>query len=371
VSDENLIRLSEVRMEGVGKRYGDRWAVKDVSLSIRPGEFYTVLGPSGSGKTTLLRMLAGFAVPDTGRIWVDDEPIDGVPPWKRNLGMVFQGNALWPHLSVFENVAFGLRERGVAGPELRRKVTAALEQMGLSGLEERRPDSLSGGQPERVALARTLVVQPRLLLLDEPLSKLDAQLRAQMRIELARLHQDVGITTIYVTQDQPEALALSTRVAVLQAGRLAQAGKPEEIYWRPRTRFVAEFVGAANLVPVRVIELRETGVLVEGPGGARLPVAVSGHAWAVGATGVLCLRPEALRIEEAERARGGIRGTVSGYVFEGGRQLHDVAVPGGTIRVEMLSSAIEGRGFKLGDQVKVEVSPETSVLLPDEAPDAD
>src|SRR4029453_6350042 len=174
-----MVRLSEVRMEGVGKRYGDHWAVADVSVSIRPGEFYTLLGPSGCGKTTLLRLLAGFIPPDTGRIVVDDEPIDAVPPWKRNLGMVFQHYALWPHLSVFENVAFGLRERGMSGEALPRKVAAALEQVGLKGFEPRRPSQLSGGQQQRVALARTLVVQPRLLLLDEPLSNLDTGPRGQ------------------------------------------------------------------------------------------------------------------------------------------------------------------------------------------------
>src|SRR5581483_9696073 len=242
-----LVRLSEVRMESVGKRYGDQWAVRDISLSIRPGEFYTLLGPSGCGKTTLLRLLAGFVTPDEGRIVVDYEVIDAVPPWKRNLGMVFQHYALWPHLSVFENVAFGLRERGVSGRALAERVAAALARVGLAGFEARRPSQLSGGQQQRVALARTLVVEPRLLLLDEPLSNLDAVLRAQLRVELGRLHREVGITTVYVTHDQAEALALSTRIAVLEQGRIVQEGRPEEIYWRPRTRFVAEFVGAANL----------------------------------------------------------------------------------------------------------------------------
>jgi ABC-type Fe3+/spermidine/putrescine transport system ATPase subunit len=218
-----------------------------------------------------------------------------------------------------------------------------------------------------VALARTLIIEPRLLLLDEPLSNLDAVLRAQMRLELGRLHRDVGITTIYVTHDQAEALALSTRIAVLSQGRIVQEGKPEEIYWRPRSRFVAEFVGAANLLPVRVTEVRDLGVVVETSGGARVPVASGGHPWTAGASGLLCLRPEALRIEEAERAAGGIRGKVSGHVFEGSRQLYDVAIPGGTVRVEMLTSAQQGKGFKPGDDVKIEISPETSVLLPAES----
>ena len=368
MTQEAFIRLSEVRMEGVGKRYGKVWAVKDVSISVRPGEFYTLLGPSGCGKTTLLRMLAGFAVPDEGRIFVDDELIDPLPPWKRNVGMVFQQYALWPHMSVLENVAFGLRARDEPRDEVARKVKAALAQVGLGGFESRRPSQLSGGQQQRVALARTLVVQPRLLLLDEPLSNLDAALRAQMRLWLSRLHRDVGITTICVTHDQAEALALSSRIAVLSEGRVIQEGKPEEIYWRPRTRFVAEFVGAANLVRVRVIELREMGVVVETAGGARLPVASGGRAWTLGARGLLCLRPEALLVEEPALARRGIPGTVAAQIFEGSRQLYEINIVGGTLRVEMITSAVHWRGFKPGDEVKVEVSPDTSVLLPDEGP---
>jgi ABC-type Fe3+/spermidine/putrescine transport system ATPase subunit len=370
VSPAELVRLSELRMESVGTRYGATWAVRDGSLSVGPGEFYTLLGPSGCGKTTLLRMLAGFIAPDTGRILVDDEPIDAVPPWKRNIGMVFQQCALWPHMSVFENVAFGLRARREPAPDIARKVRDALGQVGLEGLDARRPAELSGAQQQRVALARSLVIQPRLLLLDEPLSTLDAVLRSQLRLELARLHRDVGITTVYATHDQAEALALSTRIAVLSDGRVVQEGRPEEIYWRPRNRFIAEFVGAANLVPVRVVELREVGVVVETPGRARVPVASGGHRWALGAPGLLCLRPEALRVEEAALAPGGIPGTVVRQVFEGSRQVYEVDISGGTLRIETLTSPVQARGLKPGDHVKVEVSPETSVLLPAEGPEA-
>ena len=365
-SEEIPVRLSEVRMEGVGKRYGTLWAVQDVSISIRPGEFYTLLGPSGSGKTTLLRMLAGFVAPDTGRIVVDDDVIDPVPPGQRNVGMVFQQFALWPHMSVFDNVAFGLRARGAGADAIARQVKAALAQVGLEGFERRRPSELAGGQPLGVALARALIVKPRLLLLDEPLASLDATRRPEMRLELVRLQQDVGITMIYATRDHAEALALSTRIAVLSEGRVVQEGKPEEIYWRPKTRVVAEFVGAANLVPVRVIELRELGVVVETAGGARLPVASGDHTWALGARGLLCLRPEALRVEESALAPGGIPGTVATQVFEGSRQLYEVDIGGGTVRVEMITSALQAQSFKPGDKVKVEVAPESSVLLPDE-----
>ena len=366
MSSEELVRLSEARMEGVGMRHRDRWTVREITLSIRPGELYTLLGPAGSGKTTLLRLLAGFFTPDEGRILVDDQPIDPVEPAKRGLGMVFPGYALWPHLTVLEHVAFGLRERGIVAAVIAQKVAAALRLMGLTGLEARRPSELSGTEPLRLALARALAIQPRLLLLDEPLAGLDPAVRGTGRLELERLHRDVGITTLYATRDHAEALAMSTRIAVLQGGRIVQEGRPEEIYWRPRYRVVAELVGAANLVPVRVVEVRDLGVVVETEGRSRIPVASGGHEWTVGASGLLCLRPEALRLEEAERAAGGIRGKVVRHVFEGSRQLYDVQISGGAVRVEMITSAQQGRGFKPGDDVKVEIAPETSVLLPPE-----
>jgi len=357
---------SEVRLEGVGKRYGEIWAVRDVTLTVLPGEFFTLLGPSGCGKTTLLRMIAGFARPGAGRILVDGEPIDAVPPWKRDVGLVFQHYALWPHLTVYENVAFGLRERRLPRAEIALKVSAALSQVGLEGFEARRPSQLSGGQQQRVALARTLAVQPRLLLLDEPLSNLDAQLRAQMRVELARLQRDLAITTIYVTHDQSEALALSNRVAVLQSGSVVQEGTPEDIYRRPRSRFAAEFVGAANLLPVQVVELRETGVLVDAVGGARLPVPADPARWRTGARALLCLRPEALRIEEAALGREtGFFATVVSRVFEGDRHIYEVKVGEGTLLRVELPALGEGRIFRLGDRVRVEFSAESAVLLPE------
>ena len=366
MSDDALVRLSEVRMEDVGKRAGAGWAVEHVSLSVLPGEIYTLLGAPGSGKSTLLRLLAGFERPDVGRIVVDDAPIDDVPAWERNIGMVFADYALWPHMTVGENVAFGLRQRGLRGDALARRVAETLARVGLPGFAERRPGDLRAAEPLRAALARALATAPRLLLLDEPVAPLDAALRGPARLELARLLKEAAITTIYATRDGAEALALSTRIAVLAGGRVAQEGKPEEVYWRPRRRTVAELVGGANLVPVRVIELREMGVLAETDGGARVPVGHGGHPWSVGARGLLCLRPEALRIDEAALVPGGIPGTVEAYVFEGGRALYDVAIPGAAVRVEMLTSALAGRGFKPGDRVKIEVSPETSVLLPAE-----
>ncbi len=366
MSRDGLIRLSEAKIEGAGKRYGAAWAVKDVSISIGPGELYTLLGPSGSGKTTLLRALAGLITLDAGRIFVDGELVDPLPPWKRNVGMVFARSALWPHMSVFENVAFGLRARGESGGELARKVKAALALVGVEGADGRGSAELGSAEQLRVALARALVVQPRLMLLDDPLSGLDAVPRARMRPELARLLRDVGITAMYATRDHAEAIALSTRIAVLSRGAVMQEGRPDEIYWKPRSRFVAEFVGAANLVSVRVVEQRDVGVVVETAGGARLPVASGGHTWALGDRGLLCLRPEALRVEEAALAPGGIPGTVLSQVFEGARQIYEVDISAATLRVEMLTSALQARTLKPGDDVKVEISPETSVLLRDD-----
>jgi ABC-type Fe3+/spermidine/putrescine transport system ATPase subunit len=353
-------------MESVGKRRGAGWIVRDVTISIRPGELYTLLGPPGAGKTAILRMVAGLDAPDAGRIFIDDELVDPVPPGRRNVGMVFAQSSLWPHLTVFDNVAFGLRVRGHSTDVVSQKVKAVLARMGLDGLEGRRPSDLSSGQPERVALARALVVEPRLLLLDEPLGRLDPALRSSMGLELMGRQREAGITTLWATRDRVEALTIATRIGVLSGGAVIQEGKPEEIYWQPRSRSVAELVGAANLIPVRVVELRPVGVVVETAGGAQLPVAAGGHTWEIGQQGLLCLRPEALAVEESALAPGGIAGTVASMAFEGPRQRYEIDIAGGLLRLETVTSARLGRSFKPGDEVKVEVLPETSVLLPDD-----
>jgi ABC-type Fe3+/spermidine/putrescine transport system ATPase subunit len=305
------VRFAEIELQDVGKRYGEVWAVRDVSLTIVRGEFFTLLGPSGCGKTTILRMIAGFGDPDEGDVLIDGRSVNGVPPWRRDLGLVFQSYALWPHLDVFEHVAFGLRERRVPRNELRARVAATLRMVGLDGLERRRPSQLSGGQQQRVALARTLVLEPRALLLDEPLSNLDAKLRAQMRVELRRLHQELGVTTVYVTHDQDEAMALSTRIAVFDRGHAVQLGTPSEVYQRPANRFVAEFLGAANVL---------TGTLDPDAGGVRvapdvvLPAAPdvpprrSRVLWVA--------RPEALHVTPGGSSR--VRGVVTSAVYLGG-----------------------------------------------------
>ncbi|MFL5933275.1 MAG: ABC transporter ATP-binding protein [Gaiellaceae bacterium] len=242
--------VADVRLDHVTKRFDDVVAVDDVSLEIERGNFFALLGPSGCGKTTTLRMIGGFEEPTAGTIYLGDEPVSGRPPYKRDVNTVFQSYALFPHLSLFENVAFGLRRRGVRKSDVRGRVLSILELVGLSGLEKRKPRQLSGGQQQRVALARALVMSPKVLLLDEPLGALDLAVRKQLQIELKTIQADVGVTFVYVTHDQEEALALSDRVAVMNAGRIEQIGTPREIYDRPATEFVAGFIGETNFVRV-------------------------------------------------------------------------------------------------------------------------
>src|SRR5215210_6742785 len=237
-----------VSIEHVTFGYGTTLVLDDISLEVQRGEFFCFLGPSGSGKTTLLRLIAGFGAPSAGRILVGDSEVTRLPPWSRNVGMVFQSYALWPHMSVAKNVAFGLERRKVSRREINRRVGAALDLVGLSSYAERRPAQLSGGQQQRVALARTLVIEPDVLLLDEPLSNLDAKLRVEMRAELKTLQRKLGLTAIYVTHDQEEANAIADRIAVLDGGRIQQIGPPAELYDQPANRFVATFLGTANLI---------------------------------------------------------------------------------------------------------------------------
>jgi iron(III) transport system ATP-binding protein len=241
-----------VSIRGLHKRYGDVAAVDGLDLDVQPGELVALLGPSGCGKTTTLRVVAGFLSPDSGEVWVGDRclssPATVIPPERRRMGMIFQSYALWPHMTVAQNVAYGLRFNGVPRAERDGKVTEMLRVVQLAGYEQRYPGELSGGQQQRVAVARALVVEPEILLLDEPLSNLDASLREEMRFEIRRLHETFGITTLYVTHDQSEAMVISDRVAVLDRGRVAQIGTAEELFERPRTRFVAEFIGKTNLI---------------------------------------------------------------------------------------------------------------------------
>jgi iron(III) transport system ATP-binding protein len=241
-----------VTIDHVSFGYGKTAVLDDVSLDVEKGEFFAFLGPSGSGKTTLLRLIAGFGTPSAGRVLIGERDVTALPAWSRNVGMVFQSYALWPHMTVAKNVAFGLERRKLSRGEISKKVRTALDMVGLSALADRRPAQLSGGQQQRVALARTIVIEPEVLLLDEPLSNLDAKLRVEMRSELKALQRKLGITAIYVTHDQEEANAIADRIAVLDRGRIQQIGTPTDLYDHPANRFVATFLGTANLIDGRI-----------------------------------------------------------------------------------------------------------------------
>ncbi|SDJ24274.1 putative spermidine/putrescine transport system ATP-binding protein [Nonomuraea maritima] len=265
---------------GVGKTYGQAVALDDVTLHVEPGEFMTLLGSSGSGKSTLLNVVAGFTRPTSGSVTVDGRDITHDPPYKRDLGMVFQHYALFPHMSVAENVAFPLRRRRVRGAELTRRVDEALDVVELGGLRDRRPAQLSGGQQQRVALARAIVFRPRVLLMDEPLGALDKRLREQLQLEIKRLHTELGITFVFVTHDQDEALTMSDRIALLRDGRVVQVGTPADLYDRPASRYVAEFLGESNLLPAandsEALLVRPQDVRLSRPG-ADLPAGDHAH----------------------------------------------------------------------------------------------
>src|SRR5688500_15491249 len=361
------MQAAGVRLESVGKRYGDQWVVCSVSLDIKQGEFFTFLGPSGCGKTTLLRIVAGFIAPDQGVVYLDDQPMNHVPPWRRNIGLVFQNYALWPHLSVFENVAFGLRERRVKRGEIERRVAAALEQVDLPGAEKRRPSQLSGGQQQRVALARTLVIQPRVLLLDEPLSNLDAKLRIEMRLELLKLQRDLGLTTIYVTHDQEEALAMSTRIAVMRDGKVIQEGKPREIYEQPADKFVAAFLGHANLFSGQVISFHEGSIDVDVGGGLAIRAAcvtASNHPGG-GERLFLSVRPEAIELQEIGTACKGvnhIEGQVIAAAYRGSLIEYEIAAGDHVVKAHIVNP--KGKPlFERNQSVCLRFAPEDVTLV--------
>ena len=287
----------ELEVNGLTRRYSPQVTVGPISFEVRTGEFFSLLGPSGCGKTTTLRCIAGFETPNAGVIRLQGERLDDKPPHRRDVGLVFQNYALFPHLSVFDNVAFGLKLRRVAKAEIVERVGRILRLVDLSPLADRFPAQLSGGQQQRVAIARSLVLEPRILMFDEPLSNLDFKLRIQMRDELKSLQRRLGKTTIYVTHDQTEALALSDRIAVLSHGHIEQIGTPDEIYERPATSFVAEFIGSSNLLPAMIVERGEREVIVETERGLRLRSADDGDAAGGGAEVAVLIRPERIQIK--------------------------------------------------------------------------
>jgi putative spermidine/putrescine transport system ATP-binding protein len=304
-----------VRLERLSKSFdGSKRAVDGVDLAIDAGEFFALLGPSGCGKTTTLRMIAGFETPDEGRIHVGGADVTDVPVHRRNLGMIFQSYALFPHRTVAENVAFGLRMRGLPRRDIADAVARALKQVALAGYEERRPAQLSGGEQQRVALARALVVRPPVLLCDEPLGALDRKLRQSMQFELKQLQKDLGVTLIFVTHDQEEAMAMADRIAVMNAGRIDQAGTPADIYGRPRTRFVADFIGEINLFAGAWL-----GGAFRSASGAALPADGRDRA----GPGTIAVRPERMRFVPAPEAV--LSGTIESANFLGGHVLYRVS----------------------------------------------
>lgn len=307
-----------LRIEGVVKRFGEQVAVDGVSLDIFAGEFCSLLGPSGCGKTTLLRLIAGFEAPDAGRLMLNGQDLAPLPAHKRPVNTVFQHYALFPHLSVFENVAFGLRRQRTAEDEIQRRVRESLALVRLEGFEGRAPHQMSGGQKQRVALARALVLRPQLLLLDEPLGALDHQLRLEMQVELKELQRSTGITFLFVTHDQPEALTMSDRVAVMNRGHVEQLGGSDEVYERPRTGFVARFLGASNLIRGRVVAVDEQ-VAVQLDGGSVARFAPPATPLAPGAEVEVMIRPEWLVLSRAAPGPGtiGARVRVEARLYQG------------------------------------------------------
>lgn len=337
-----------IRIEQLTKSYGNVAALDGVHLQIEPGEIFFLLGPSGCGKTTLLRCLAGFCIPDAGTIWFGEDDVTRLPAHRRRTGMVFQNYALWPHKTVAENVAFGLEELGIAREELGGRVAEALTSVRMEGFAERGIHELSGGQQQRVALARALVVRPRCLLLDEPLSNLDAKLRLEMRTEIRRICKEAGLTAVYVTHDQKEALSIADRVAVLRNGRICQVGTPDSIYRRPASRFVADFVGETNFLQAEVLST-DGGRLVAAASGVRFEAAGAVSRFAPGDRVTLSIRPEAWRFSAGPGAEAvnSLPGRIEESVYLGEMAQYRVttAIAGESLKVyEMNPRAVAASG---------------------------
>ncbi len=350
--------MVSVSLQGVTKRYGQTVAVDHVSFEVGKGELFFLLGPSGCGKTTLLRTIAGFMQPDTGTIRFDGRPIDDVPAHRRNTGMVFQSYALWPHMNVFENVAYGLRERRIERAERERRVEAALRTVRMAEYGDRSPNQLSGGQQQRVALARALVIEPDVVLLDEPLSNLDARLRLEMRREIRRIHDETGITMIYVTHDQKEALSMAERLAVMSMGRVEQVGDPRSVYRRPANRFVAEFMGEANLIEgVVLASAGELGTIRTALG--ELSATLSTGPLHAGDAAVCMVRPECLQLGGA--GRNSFRAKVESSVYLGENEQFVLSAAGIELRAVQSNPGAEPPAA--GQEVQVHFDPRDAVLL--------
>ncbi|KQP13178.1 ABC transporter ATP-binding protein [Pseudorhodoferax sp. Leaf267] len=360
------MKKNSVQCRGIRLAYGNNEVLKNINVDIQPGEFFALLGPSGSGKSTLLRLIAGFNQHQHGELLIDGRDVTGMPPWERNVGMVFQSYALWPHLTVWDNVAFGLVERRVPKAEQARKVEQALATVGLERFAQRRPGQLSGGQQQRVALARTIVIEPQVLLLDEPLSNLDKSLRVQMRQELLALQRRLGITTIFVTHDQEEAMTTADRMAVLDKGVVQQVGSPRELYDHPVNEFVASFVGTMNLLPgtVQSHEGQQLTLDLDGVGLVQLPATAGAP---VRGRAVLSFRPHALQIDGAPPAGDArhlwMRGVVEASEFLGEATRYQVRVGTQSLSVDQPHHRGVDR-FAAGSSVGIGLERSQARLLP-------
>ena len=355
--------MARIRLVDVKKDFGGVPALRGIDLTVEHGELLAVLGPSGCGKSTTMQLLAGFLAPDSGEIWADDRllssPRGVVPPERRRMSLVFQSYAVWPHMTVFENIAFGLQMRRLAEGQIRERVQRMLEIVNLGGFDRRYPHELSGGQQQRVALARALVVEPETLLLDEPLSNLDANLREQMRFEIRRVHDETGITMVYVTHDQAEAMVIADRIAVMNKGVIEQIGTPHEMYDHPHSRFVASFMGGANCLRANVLE---PGLVRCGEARVR---AAESEGFRPGDEVVLCIRPHAVRVHRLgngiERGENHVSGRLLQQAYLGDFQDLRIALGGGT-QVRALTPA--GPAFEGGEAVVVELPQQACHLLP-------
>jgi spermidine/putrescine ABC transporter ATP-binding subunit len=359
--------VAAVRLEHVSKKFGDTVAVEDVSFGVHPGEFLTMLGPSGCGKTTLLRMIAGFIRPTAGDIYIQQELVTDRPAHKRRTGMVFQSYALFPHMTIFDNLAYGLTIRKVGRDEIRSRVREALELIRLPGHEQRYPRELSGGQQQRVALARAIIIEPEVLLLDEPLSNLDYKLRMAMRSEVRRIQRSTGITTVFVTHDQGEALTMSDRIVILSRGRVMQVGKPMEVYEKPASKFVADFIGEANFFEGAVVDsgASEVGISI---GPLVLRAALRGeHAPGVGQSASVSVRPEKIRMqqrppEDSDR-KNVCDATVEDYHYLGSVVRYYLRLGDG-LAVKVDEKNVSGVLHQPGERVSLEIPPGDCFVLP-------